>query len=219
MKKCCRPDIIILAGVKIIYERKIAMNCEKVGALLRQLRAERGMTQQQVADKLMVSDKAVSKWERGLGCPDISIINEISALFGVDTESILSGELCAGERNGGNMKKLAFYVCPECGNILTSSSGGDISCCGRKLAALKADVQDKAHGVTVEPVEDEYYVTFAHEMTKQHYIMFAALVSMDRMNFVRLYPEQDPAFRISRIGGGGTLYYYCSEHGLKNIKI
>lgn len=195
------------------------MNCEKVGALLRQLRTERGMTQQQVADKLMVSDKAVSKWERGLGCPDISIINEISALFGVDTESILDGELCAGERNGGNMKKLAFYVCPECGNILTSSSGGEISCCGRKLAALKADDGDEAHTITVEPVEDEYYVSFAHEMTKQHYIMFAALVSMDRMNFVRLYPEQEPAVRISRIGGGGTLYYYCSEHGLKKAKI
>ena len=58
----------------LIPKGGITLNTENVGTLISRLRKEKGMTQQELADKLQLTDKAVSKWERGLACPDISII-------------------------------------------------------------------------------------------------------------------------------------------------
>lgn len=196
------------------------MDHEKIGALLKRLRTEKGMTQRETAEKLFVSDKAVSKWERGLGCPDISSVNNIAALFGVSAESLLNGELNTNGRNGGNMKRIKFYVCPECGNTFTAATGtsAELSCCGRKLLALEAAEPDAAHKPEIHDIDDELYITFPHEMTKKHYISFAAAVGSDRSYMHRLYPEQDAAARIPRIGWE-ELYFYCSEHGLMKIKL
>ena len=60
------------------------MNPEKVGNLILQLRKEKNLTQKQLSELLGISDKAVSKWERGLGCPDISLLNDISKIFNVN---------------------------------------------------------------------------------------------------------------------------------------
>ena len=58
------------------------MDTKNIGAFICKLRKEKGMTQQQLADKLQVTDKAVSKWERGLACPDISVpIEECADTF------------------------------------------------------------------------------------------------------------------------------------------
>ena len=53
-------------------------------------------------------------------------------------EKLLSGRLEANEERGGNMKKLNFYVCPECGNVITTMTEAGISCCGKKLQPLEA---------------------------------------------------------------------------------
>ena len=97
------------------------MDCTKTGGLIRALRREKGLTQLQLAEKLRVSDKAVSKWERGCGCPDVSLLPELSGILGVELEKLLSGELDVNDPVGGNMKNLKFYVCPDCGNITTAS--------------------------------------------------------------------------------------------------
>lgn len=194
------------------------MDGAKVGALIKKLRTENGMTQAQLAERLIVSDKAVSKWERGMGCPDISMLNEISALFGISTDTLLSGEMQAGERNGGNMKRIKFYLCRECGSIFTSSGTGEISCCGRKLSPLEAKEPDSEHTPRIEDIDGDYYVTFEHSMTKAHFITFAALGGTDFVYLKRLYPEQDPAVRMPRYGGS-ELYFYCSEHGFMKVKI
>lgn len=96
------------------------MDNSKVGELIRRLRKESHMTQLQLAEKLHVSDKAVSKWKRGMGCPEVSLIIELSRIFEVDMQDLLSGELNRNELLGGNMKKMKFYVCPHCGNLVTS---------------------------------------------------------------------------------------------------
>lgn len=209
---------VILSLSNIKPERKIFMDCKKVGALLRQLRTERGLTQREIAERLFVSDKAVSKWERGLGCPDISALDSIADLFGVPVETLLSGELNQCGQNGGNMKRLKFYVCPDCGNILTAASAGEISCCGRKLSPLEASAPDQGHAPKTEIIDDEFYVTFPHEMSKSHYITFAALAGCDRLHLLRLYPEQDAAARLPRLSGA-ELYFFCSEHGLMKVKL
>ena len=109
------------------------MDNVKIGKLIYKLRKESNMTQLQLAEMLHISDKTVSKWERGLGCPEISLLADLSRVFGADLEKLLSGQLDANEERGGNMKKLNFFVCPECGNVITAMTEAGISCCGKKL--------------------------------------------------------------------------------------
>ncbi|MCR5200681.1 MAG: helix-turn-helix domain-containing protein [Saccharofermentans sp.] len=68
------------------------MDKEKTGQLITTLRKEKGLTQKQLADALNVTDKAVSKWERGLSFPDISMLEPISELLDISIMEILAGE-------------------------------------------------------------------------------------------------------------------------------
>ena len=189
------------------------MDCRKVGNLICNLRKEKNMTQKQIADLMNISDKTISKWERGKGCPDISLLLELSQILGVGIEQILSGEINLNELVGGNMNKLKFYVCPQCGNLITSTSNATISCCSKILEELVAKKAEQDHKLDIEPVEDELYVTTKHEMTKEHYISFIAYVKGDRALITKQYPEWDMQFRF-RKSGHGKLYFYCTNHGL-----
>ena len=194
------------------------MDLEKTGQLLCRLRKEKGMTQKQVADSLNISAKTVSKWECGGGFPDVSVLRELSGLFGVNSEQILSGSMEKNEEENGNMKRIKFYACPSCGSIMTASGEAEISCCGRKLNALEVKQCDEKHCLNVEKVENDFYITFDHEMTKEHYLNFIAYVGVDRMMLVRLYPEQGGEVRFPQMYGG-KLYFGCNKHGLfeKNL--
>ncbi len=189
------------------------MDYEKIGSLICKLRKEKGLTQKQLGDKLHLSDKTISKWERGLGCPDISSLHSLADILGVNTEKILLGEFNQKELDGGNMKKLKFYMCPDCGNIIISTSNAEVSCCGRKLSALIPQKCDEAHSAVSELIDDEVYITVNHEMTKKHYISFAVYVSWDRYYLAKLYPEQDCSVRFPKLPEG-KLYICCSNHGL-----
>ena len=194
------------------------MDIRKTGELLCSLRKEKGLTQKQAAEILQVSDRTVSKWERGAGLPDVSLWKGISALYGVDIEKILDGNLQKKGVDTGNMKRMKFYRCGHCGNVFWSTGGGEISCCGRKLEALQAQSADEMHDIKVEEIDNEYYISFDHEMKKEHHITFAALVSWDRVTVVRLYAEQAAEVRMPR-QRRGELYLCCSEHGLFRKKI
>lgn len=189
------------------------MNCDQIGKLLYGLRKEKNMTQKQLADLMNISDKAISKWERGLGCPDVSLLPELSQILGVNIEEILSGKIDLNEPIGGNMKKLKFYACPQCGNLMTATGDANISCCGKRLDALTAAKATENHTLNIEPVEDELYVTSSHDMQKDHYISFVAYVTGDRVLTVKQYPEWNMQFRFHK-QGHGKLYFYCSNHGL-----
>ena len=189
------------------------MDCSKVGKLILKLRKEKQMTQKQLAESMNISDKTISKWERGLGCPDVSLLHELSEVLNVNIEKILLGDLDPNQADGGNMKKIKFYVCPNCGNVMTATGEAELSCCGRKLVPLQAKPSDAEHHLNVEVIEDEYYITFDHEMKKDHYITFVAYVSYDRILLVKLYPEQNGELRIPMMRSG-KLYFGCSQHGL-----
>ena len=194
------------------------MDSKKTGELLCRLRKEKGMTQKQAAEILQVSDRTISKWERGAGLPDVSLWKGIAALYGVDIEKILEGNLQEKGVQTGNMKRMKFYSCEHCGNIFWSAGSGEVSCCGRKLIPLEAKLMDELHDAKIEEIGHEYYVTFEHEMVKAHFITFAALVSWDRVTVVRLYPEQAGEVYLPR-QRRGELYLFCSEHGLFRKKI
>ena len=194
------------------------MDLSKTGKLIAGLRREKGFTQKDVADKLGVCAKTISKWETGHGFPDVSIILELSKIFGVDISKLLEGEMPTSKREAGNVKKTKFYVCEKCGNILTSIADAEISCCGRTLVPLSSVQADEAHKLNVEKIEDDYYITFSHPMTKEHYISFVSYVRFDRVLTVRLYPEQGAELRFPQMRGG-KMYYYCNTHGLFELKI
>ena len=194
------------------------MDCAKVGALILSLRKEKNMTQKEIGNKMNISDKTISKWERGLGCPDVSLLADLSNIFGVHIEKILIGDLEKKSPDGGNMKKLKFYVCRDCNNVLTSTSLAEISCCGRKLDVIAPSPQNENHEISIAEIENDYYITLNHEMSKKHFISFVAYVSYDKILLTKLYPEQDAALRIPRFPSG-KLFVYCNEHGLFEKKI
>ena len=177
------------------------------------LREGRGLTQRALADAVGVTDKAVSKWESGRGLPDISLVEPLAAALGVSVAELLTGDIRQNANRAGNLMRARFYVCPVCGNVVYALGEGSFSCCGVHLVPCEAEELDEAHGLQVERVEDEWYVTLDHPMTKEHYISFIAYVTMDGITFKKLYPEQEAAARLL-MGASGTLYAYCNRHGL-----
>lgn len=69
------------------------MDNQKFGRFIRDLRKKANMTQKELGEKLNVTDKAVSKWERGLGFPDITIINLLAETFGITASEVLNAEI------------------------------------------------------------------------------------------------------------------------------
>jgi DNA-binding XRE family transcriptional regulator len=189
------------------------MDCVKIGNLIARLRKEKKLTQKNIADALGIQSKTVSKWECGLGCPDLSLWPELSAILGVDMKQMMEGEITPNKPDSGNIDKVRFYVCPSCGNILFSTGSASIFCCGRKVDHLIPAEASASIKFTVEDVDTDYFITFDHPMTKEHYISFVAYVKTDRVFFKRLYPEQSPTCRFPQTQGG-KLYVYCVEHGL-----
>lgn len=189
------------------------MDCSKVGGLILALRKEKGLTQKQIADAMNISDKTISKWERGLGCPDVSLLGALSEILGVNVERILAGDISENPIDGGNMKRLKFFVCPNCGSIVNSTGSAEISCCGRKLEALTPQRVDSEHAAKIQIIDNQYFVTFNHDMSKEHFISFVAYLASNRLTLVRLYPEQDAQLNLP-LAFDGKLYFYCNKHGL-----
>ncbi|MBR7078103.1 MAG: helix-turn-helix domain-containing protein [Clostridia bacterium] len=183
------------------------------GSMIKRLREERGMTQAQLAERIFVSDKTVSKWETGRGYPDITLLEPLAAALGVSVIELFKGCGVVNKNRAFNLLKMKFSVCPVCGNVITSVGEAVVSCCGITLPPLEASDPDEGHAVAVQRIEDEYFVTAGHEMTKSHYVSFIAAVRDDCCEVKKLYPE-GPAE--ARFGINGTRYFfvYCNRHGL-----
>ena len=188
------------------------------GATIRALREGKGLTQGQLAEKLDVSPKTVSKWETARGLPDISLLEALAAALEVSVMELMRGQPVQNRNVSANLLRSKFYVCPVCGNVLHAMGEAAISCCGVALPPLEAEETDENHGITVERVEDERFVSLSHPMTKEHYISFLACVTTDSMQFVKLYPEGNAQCRF-QIRGRGYLYLYCNRHGLMRQKV
>ena len=189
------------------------MDPVKIGKLIYTLRREKNLTQSQLAAQLYVSDKAVSKWECGNGCPDLSLLPLLSEALGVDLEKLLSGELDINEKSGGNMKNLSFYICPTCGNVITPMTEASVSCCGKKMKPAQPVKAKPEERLTVERIENDYFITSEHPMEKGHYLSFVALLTGDSLLLRRQYPEWGLQVRIPALAHG-RLFWYCTEHGL-----
>ncbi len=190
-----------------------SMDAIKIGQLILKLRKEKGMTQKELADRMHLSDRTISKWERGQGYPDISLLPELSSLLCVNIEDILDGDLAANDFVGGNMKKSNYQVCPTCHNIVLSTGNASISCCGRKLDPLVPKKATEEEKLKVSQVEDEWFISSDHPMKKDHYISFIAFATGDQVQIIKQYPEWTLQTRLPK-RKHGTLLWYCTQHGL-----
>lgn len=188
------------------------------GAVIRSLREKHGMTQAELAGKLCVSNKAVSKWENGRGFPDVSLLEPLSKALQISIPELLCGQTIVNSNRSANMLKSLFYVCPVCGNAVFARGDTMISCCGIRLPSLEAEEADPAHRVKVERVEDEIFVSSDHSMSKEHFLSFVAYMTTDRCEITALYPEGGAEARFFR-RGSGRIYVYCNQHGLFMQKV
>ena len=194
------------------------MNTYVTGAMIKRLREKKGMTQSVLAQKLDVSDKAVSKWETGKGYPDITMIEPIAKVLGVSVVELMSGSDIINNNRSFNIKRGKFYVCPVCSNVIFCTGEAVVCCCGITLPPVQAEPCDDEHIINAERVEDEYYVTVSHEMSKQHHISFIAALTDNGLVFTKLYPEQNAETRF-KINRTYALYAYCNRHGLFTAKL
>lgn len=188
------------------------------GSIIKKLRERSTMTQLQLAELLNVSDKTISKWETGRGYPDIALLEPLARALQLSVTELLAGESISNTNRCFNMKRVKFYVCPICGNVILSTGEAAISCCGIMLPPVEAEPPDSVHTIHVEPMEDEYYVAVNHSMDKKHYISFVAAVKEDGYELKKLYPEgvAEARFKRSNIR---KLYYYCNQHGLFQVPL
>lgn len=185
----------------------------KTGKLIRFLRQKQNLTQLALAEKINVSDKTISKWERGCGAPDISLLPLLSEALSVDMESLLKGTLEENDMSNGNMKKLKFYICPECGNLVFTTDDTDVCCCGQKIMPLSAQKVEPEHKLNITRDDSEWYITTDHEMRREHYISFLAFLTGDTLIVKKQYPEWGLETRLPFFAHG-TLIWYCTQHGL-----
>ena len=197
------------------------MNTYVTGSTIRQLRESRQLTQAELAEKIGVSSKTISKWETAKGLPDISLLQPLAQALGISVIELMNGEHITNRNISANMLRSKFYVCPICSNAVCSTGAALVSCCGITLPALEAEEAEEAdtdHPITIENVEDEHFISISHPMTKQHFISFLAFVTSDRNQMVKFYPEGNAETRL-QLRGRGYLYYYCNQHGLFRKKI
>ena len=104
------------------------MDERHMGKLILSLRKEKGLTQKELADRLQISDNAVSKWERGLSCPDISLLPRLAEILGVGVEELLTGGQKTDMRhvlkdlNRADVKEMACLLC-RCVSVALAAGG------------------------------------------------------------------------------------------------
>ena len=189
------------------------MNPYVTGEAIRLLREKNKFTQAELADQIGVSDKAVSRWETGKGYPDITLLEPLARALSVSVAELMSGNAITNANVSANMLRPTFYVCPVCGNVVHSVGEAVVHCHGVLLRPAEAEEADDRHSLTVETVEDEFYVTVQHDMTKQHHISFIAALSSDGLQLVKLYPEGPAQARLKR-RGVRRVVWYCNRDGL-----
>ena len=193
------------------------MNTYVTGSVIKQLRESRNMTQAELAMRIGVSSKTVSKWETAKGLPNISLLQPLSRELGVSVIELMNGQHIINRNISANLLRGRLYVCPICGNVIHCLGNTLVSCCGVTLPPLETEEADDDHAVTIEDVEDEHFITVHHPMTKEHFISFIAHVTSDRFQLVKLYPEGNAQTRL-QLRGRGILYWYCNRHGLYRKK-
>ncbi|MDO4554399.1 MAG: helix-turn-helix domain-containing protein [Lachnospiraceae bacterium] len=189
------------------------------GNLIRTLREKEKMTQRELAEKLCISDKTISKWETDKGLPDIGILEELAKVLKISVTDLFTGEYRQNDNVSANMQKQHFYVCPICGNVVTAIGLGSYSCCGVNLFEQEISFEaDEQHKVMIETMDGEYYVSVQHPMDKKHYISFIAYLTSDGVELKKQYPQQEASANFKK-KGHGVICLFCNHHGMFGVRV
>ena len=134
------------------------MDLMKHGALIRDLRKAKGLTQKQLAEKLSIEPKTVSKWETGHGFPDVSLLSTLADILETSEKTLLQGNLIKNTKQAGNIQKAKFYVCPDCDSNVQTVGECQIFCCGKPLSPLRVVNADEKHSITISEIENDLYI-------------------------------------------------------------
>lgn len=115
-----------------------------------------------------------------------------------------------------NLKRSAFYVCPDCANIVWSAGEAAVSCCGNALEPLAAKTNAATLDATVEVSDGCQRAHIAHPMTKEDHLLFVAAVGDDLVRIKRLYPEQEARAEFG-LQGPCKLFAYGNGCGLVEL--
>lgn len=167
------------------------------GPAIKALRERKGLTQKQLAEQILVSDKAVSKWETGKGLGRTSLCwspwprpwgsRWRNCCPGSTGPTPIGPAICCAV-SGMSVLSAAMWSMPWDKGVFTAV--------GVALPPAEAEEAEGEHAITVEQVEDDYYVTLDHPMSKGHFLSFVAYLTTDR----GAAPED-----LSGAGGGGSL--------------
>ena len=126
------------------------MNHYVTGAVIKELREKNKMTQLQLAEKLRVSDKAISRWETGKGYPDITLLESIADAFSISVTELISGNTVYNANVSANMLRSKLYICPVCGNVIHSMGEAVIHCHGILLTPAEAEETNEDHMILLK---------------------------------------------------------------------
>lgn len=100
------------------------------------------------------------------------------------------------------MKRVKFYRCPTCGNLVTSFKEIEMSCCGNKLIfAESRTTSEEKYNPVIKEFDGQYFVSFNHPMTKEDYIAHVITVQYDRILVINLFAQQEAIVTLPQIGG------------------
>ena len=115
------------------------MNTYVTSITIKRLREKQNLTQAELAERIGVSSKTISKWETAKGLPDVSLLQPLAQALNISLIELMNGEHIINRNTSANMLRTKFHVCPVCGNIIHSTGDSVISCCGITLPALEAE--------------------------------------------------------------------------------
>ena len=227
-----KPKVsVFVSATGLQYEGGIAVNPKETGRAIAILRKQAGLTQSSLAVALGITDKAVSKWERGVASPDISLLPRLSVLLNTDIDSLLNGFPTARNQKWkgvlilGENSLVRIYGKPLVYFLLSNFllvGITDILIIGNKEAE-KVLGNGKQWGITLQ-YSSEYFVTALMANPKfmqsssmiiyEDFLIYGAGITR---RFQAIMANEDGAINITSSTGQSIPISFCTQGGWKRV--
>ncbi len=115
------------------------------------------------------------------------------------------------------MKNLKLFCCGSCGEVVATYGNAEIKCCGNELKPIKIEPAGIDDVPEISEMDGDYVLEYHHVMTKEDYIVAVVAELYDRMEMIRLFPEQESLVRLSQDVGGKM--YSIGEDGKPQLRL
>ncbi len=180
------------------------------GYYIKRLRTSLGLTQEKFAEKLSVSDKAVSAWEQCRGSVKTEMLNNILDCFKLSWEEFYNND---SADDGTNIR---IKICSICGNPIISFNDLKVVCCGIEAKPYEQDYDEGNH-YSVKKENGNIRFSVDHEMNKDHYLSFIVYVYKTGYDLAMLSYDDKPE-AVFADKGKGEFIVNCTRLGLQSYK-